>query len=113
MQEGNQQTTTVLTGTQTASVTSSAVSAGDFPSFVAYLNVTAAAGTTPTLDVSFQDSPDGTTWYDIPSAAFTQATAASRGRLVVTGVGPYLRAVATIGGTSPSFTFTVEVAGNY
>lgn len=62
---------------------------------VFYLNVTACAGGSDTLDVKVQDSPDGTTWYDL--ATFTQATGATTERKVATNIGRYLRAVGTNG----------------
>lgn len=86
---------------------------GGYSTMVAYLNVTAHSGSSPTLDVKFQDSPDGgTTWYDIPSAAFTQVTTTNgTQRLVVSNFGTKLRAVATEGGTTPSYNFTLDVVG--
>ncbi len=84
-----------------------------YNSFIAYLNVTAHAGTSPTLDVKFQDSPDnGTTWYDIDDAALTQVTTTNgQQRLVVNNAGPKCRAVVAVGGTSPSYTFALDVMG--
>ena len=43
---------------------------------VMQLNVTAASGTSPTLDVVVQDTVDGTNWNTI--ATFTQATGVTR-----------------------------------
>lgn len=70
------------------------------------LNVTAASGTSPTLDVVVEDTIDGTNWNAV--GTFTQAVAA--GRQVVTLSEPFtnqLRVRFTLGGTSPSFTFGV------
>ncbi len=106
--------TNVLTSVaQLASANSAAFNSGGYKTFVAYLNVTAHAGTTPTLDIKFQDSPDGgTTWYDIASGAFTQVTTSNgQSRLVISDVGPKVRAVTTLAGTSPSYTYTLDVAG--
>lgn len=82
------------------------------------LDVTAASGTTPTLDVVVQDSLDGTNWNTV--GTFSQKTAASR---EVINIGPRgdaqpagfawpfhprkVRIQWTIGGTTPSFTFSV------
>ena len=77
---------------------------------IVYLNVTAQAGTNPTLDVKLQDSPDGSIWFDVPGGAFTQVTAATGQQTLVPtrGLGNYMRAVATVGGSStPTFTFSV------
>lgn len=97
---------------RTASVTSSAFDVGDAQSLVAYLTVTAGSGTTPTLDIKFQDSPDsGTTWFDIAGASFTQVTGSSSTQVVSASrkFSNLVRCVVTIGGTTPSFTFHVEV----
>lgn len=74
----------------------------------AQLNVTAASGTSPTLDVKIQDSVDGgSTWNDV--GTFAQKTAAGREVVNVSGpFGPDLRVTWTVGGTSPSFTFAVD-----
>jgi hypothetical protein len=78
---------------------------------VAYLNVKAASGTTPSLVTTLQDSPDGVTWFDIPGGAFAAATAVGLQRLVVPNVGPFVRAVHTVTGTTPSFTIDFKIAG--
>lgn len=79
-----------------------------------YTNVTAASGTTPTLDIKIQDSPDGSTWYDVPSFANTQFTTTGSERKAAPNVGeklgPFIRLVWTLGGTSPDFTFQTDIA---
>lgn len=86
--------------------------AGGYNSFVAFLNVSAHTGSGGTLDVKFQDSIDGTNFVDISSAAFTQVTTANGiQRLVVSNVGPKCRAVVVAAGTSPNFTFSLDVSG--
>lgn len=72
------------------------------------LDVTAVAGTAPTLDVVLEDTLDGTNWNVV--ATFAQKTVA--GREVVNVTSPFsdrLRARWTVGGTTPSFTFSVLV----
>jgi hypothetical protein len=72
------------------------------------INVTAAAGTGPTLDVVIEDTLDGTNWNVI--GTFAQKTAV--GREVVNVTTPFadrLRARWTVAGTAPSFTFDVMV----
>ena len=76
-----------------------------------FLNITAVSGTSPTLDIKFQDSYDGTNWVDVASGAFAQKNATGVSSLVLSTVGPYLRAVQDVGGTSPSFTYDLYVAG--
>lgn len=103
---------TVLNGTFTTTGNGTTTPFSLSNAIVAYLNVTAASGTTPSLTVKFQDSPDGVTFYDIASGAFTAVTAAGTSRIVLpAGVGPFVRAVYTISGTTPSFTANVQIAG--
>jgi len=70
------------------------------------LQVTAASGTAPTLDVVVQDTVDGTNYNTI--ATFTQAAAVTREVIrLATPFTDSLRVVYTIGGVTPSFTFSV------
>lgn len=74
----------------------------------AQLNVTAAAGVAPTLDVVLEDTVDGTNWNAI--ATFAQKTATGREVLnVTTPFTDQIRVRHTIGGTAPSFTFSVAI----
>ncbi len=78
----------------------------------AVLNVGSVSGTTPTLDVKMQESDDDTTYTDIPGATFNQVTAGNQRQVIrFLRSKAFCRAVATIGGTTPSFTFSVEVFG--
>lgn len=94
---------------RTASGNSGAVSGfGDRSTLRAQLDATAAAGTTPTLDVVLEDTLDGTNWNVV--GTFAQKVAA--GREVINVTTPFtdrLRARWTVGGTTPSFTFSVIV----
>lgn len=88
---------------------------------VLHLDVTAVAGTLPTLDVKVQaKDPVSGAYVDLPGAAFVTKSVAgsdtltiypgvaeSAGRLESAVLPRTWRAVATIGGTSPSFTFSV------
>jgi len=74
-----------------------------------FLSVTAASGTSPTLDVVIQDSPDGLLWYDKES--FTQATTTTSEAKRLTNFGKFVRVKYTIGGTTPAFTFEVKATG--
>lgn len=82
------------------------------------VNVTAASGTTPTLLLTVEDSLDGTAWRGTTSGSTAVATSAS-----ITATGTYwfhvnagtnfgdrIRLKWTIGGTTPSFTFSVTCA---
>lgn len=99
----------VPSAARTVSGTSAVLSGYGLASTVrAQLNVTAASGTTPTLNAIIEDSVDGgTTWNTI--GTFAQKVAA--GREVINITTPFtntLRVSWTIGGTTPSFTFAVD-----
>ncbi len=95
----------------TAGLNSSALAVGDFNGVIAYLDVTSVSGTTPSMTVTMQDSPDGNTWYNIPSGAFTAVTAAGTQRLLLSNCGQYIRASIAVTGTTPSFTTNLQVVG--
>jgi hypothetical protein len=89
---------------RTATVNGSAVEAEQFGELYCELNVTAQSGTTPTLDVTIETSKDGTNWVQI--GAFTQVTTSTGvSRRSFGGVSRFVRGRATIGGTTPSYTF--------
>lgn len=82
---------------------------GDYDEIVGYLDVTAASGTTPTLDIDFQNTVDNGTVF-FTHSSFTQATAATTERKVFTapnGITGQIKI--TVGGTTPSFTFTLRL----
>lgn len=89
---------------RTATGNGSAFEPGDKAIARLRLNVTAAAGTSPTLNVTIQTSHDGTTWRS--AGTFTQATAVSEQRAAFS-IDRFVRATWTIAGTSPSFTFSI------
>lgn len=75
------------------------------------LDSAAGTGTTPTLDVKLQTSPDNSTWADA-GVAFTQVINAASQQIAaidVTKLQRYVRTVSTITGTTPSFTFSVNL----
>jgi hypothetical protein len=76
------------------------------------VNVTAVSGTTPTMTLEVQWSPDnGTTWVSSdPADTFTAITASTRVSKTVKRKGDQYRIKWTIGGTTPSFTFAVRRA---
>lgn len=73
----------------------------------ARLIVTAASGTTPTLDVTIEHSDDNSTFTNL--ATFGQKTATGEDAISFETSKRYVRATATIGGTTPSFTYKVDV----
>lgn len=104
---------TMLTGLQqeTSSGSASGHDGGASSSngLIAHLHVVAASGTTPTLDVKVQESPDGSTWADL--VTFDQVSDVDGQRKTTSGsVDRHLRVTWTVGGTDPDFTFVVAVA---
>lgn len=102
--------TVVASAARTASGNSSAVAGyGPIESIRAQLNVTASSGSSPTLDVTIEDSLDGTNWNTV--GTFTQKT--TTGRQVINVAEPFsdnVRVKWVIGGSSPSFTFDVVLS---
>jgi hypothetical protein len=95
---------------RTTTGTATAFSTGDVEVVQATLVVSAASGTTPTLDVRLETTVDGTNWDTVGSFPQQTTTQAGRGK-VFAGLGTQARWAWTIGGTSPSFTFTVTNKG--
>jgi len=75
---------------------------------VFYLDVTAVSGTSPTLDVTIEEKdPVSGKYFTI--GTFAQKTATGSERIVINPLyGTILRAKWVIGGTSPSFTFSLS-----
>lgn len=103
---------TLFSGTATATANGDAIAVGDRFGARLTLDVTAASGTSPTLDVKIQTRKDADdTWRDLAGTgipAFTQATAAGSQRKCFSGFDREIRYVATLGGTTPSFTFSLS-----
>lgn len=101
-------TTPVASAARTASGSTALTGLGPAESLRVQLNVTAASGTSPTLNVVVEDTLDGTNYNTI--GTFAQRVAA--GREVINITTPFAdlgRVSWTIGGTTPSFTFDVQV----
>lgn len=76
------------------------------------VDVTAASGTTPTLDLVVDWSHDGTNWFVAqPADSFTQITAATKAVKRFDVKAKFYRVRWTIAGTTPSFTFAVHQVG--
>lgn len=93
---------------RTTSSNSSTFPVGDADQLIGFLKVTATIG--GTLDVKFQDSPDGgTTWFDITGAAFSQVASGSSTQTVQSTriFGKNVRVLYTISGGG-GFTFSVS-----
>lgn len=109
---------------ETASTTGTAVELGDAATITATVAVTAASGTSPTMVVDIEGSDDNTNWFSLGQfgangyragsvgTAPSNFTAAATARGAVTGA-PYIRYKSTIGGTTPSFTYSVALTVTY
>lgn len=79
------------------------------------LDSAAGTGTSPTLDIKMQSSDtSGGTYTDIAGATFTQVTGTASQQAITISKDEakrYIRVVYTVGGTSPSFTFSVNAIG--
>lgn len=99
--------------TATSTVTGSGVDMRDTTPCFAELVVGTVSGTSPTLDVKLQESDtSGGTYSDISGATFAQVTASNKEEIInFKRTKRFVRALATIAGTSPSFAFAVNVFG--
>ena len=100
--------TTNTIRTSTTTTTTAAITPTFGTSYEVNIPVTAVTGTSPTLDVSIEESDDnGTNWlkvYDFPRIT---ATGIYRSP-VIPMTGTRLRYVQTVGGTTPSFTRAIN-----
>lgn len=78
----------------------------------AMLHVTDASGTGPSLIVKIQHSTDNSTWADLITFTTVTTTETSEFKTSTAGgtVNRYVRAISTIAGTSPSYTYGVSFA---
>jgi hypothetical protein len=109
-------------GAEGASVTGSPMELGDASVMTLAADVTAASGTSPTLVVVIEGSDDGITWHELGRIGSDGYRAGSVGtapaNFTTTGkvwatlpATRFVRYRSVIGGTTPSFTFSV--AGSY
>lgn len=79
------------------------------------LDSAAGTGTTPTLDIKVQSSDtSGGTFTDITGAVFTQVTGTAAQQAITISKDEarrWIRIVYTVGGSNPSFTFSVNGVG--
>jgi uncharacterized protein YcsI (UPF0317 family) len=99
----------------TTTANGTGISVKGFTHLLAILSVGTVTGTTPTLDVKLESSSTvGGTYAAITGATFTQvtgtpstATATQKVGVSLRGKAGFIRAVATIAGTSPVFPASV------
>ena len=104
------------TGAVTSTATSSAIDLLEYDGDVLLvLDSAAGTGTSPTLDVKITNSDASSgTYTDLSGATFTQVVdAASMQTLVINkdSAERYIKIVQTITGSSPSFTFSINLIG--
>lgn len=117
----NNKVTIAASAARTTSSDSGALQNASAKGILITLDITAASGTTPTLDVKVQRYDATSAKYvDLPGAAFAQKTGTGTDDLVIyPGIGETAnrsvsdvlgedyKVVWTIAGTTPSFTFTL------
>ncbi len=100
---------------KTATFNSEILNLTGYDMFGVSLDIGTVSGTSPTLDIKVQRRLDGTTWVDHYPQAENSETQATFAQITATKevskewpIWPHekIRLVFTIGGTSPSFTFT-------
>ncbi len=99
-------------GTETSSGTSASFGTGNMGLVGLFVNVAAASGTLPTLIVNIQHSPDNSIWYDVTGLTTASIGAIGTVQITLASLTPladYVRCKWTIGGLSPSFTFTADL----
>lgn len=102
----------IIADVASAAITSTATTAAITPTFgCSYqvnIPVTAISGTTPTLDVSIEESDDsGTNWFKVYDFPRITGTGIYRSPTIPL-TGNRVRYVQTVGGTTPSFTRAVN-----
>lgn len=85
---------------------------GSWVELMAFTTVTANGGTTPTLDIRVQYSPDGKNFID-SGDAFTQITTTNSVTVkkLTANFGKYMRLGLVLGGTAPTYTLSVVIIG--
>ena len=111
---------TVVAGVATAAVTSTATSSaidvleydGDV---MLILDSAAGGGSSPTLDIKVTESDaSGGRYTDLSGATFTQVTGSASMQTLAINKDEcklFIKIVQTIGGSSPTFTFSINLVG--
>jgi hypothetical protein len=107
MQEASGDTVLSLAAAS-ATANSGAIAAQGGAAYVLLMvQITAITGTSPTLVVKLQESSDNATWSDVVGATTASLTAVGSAVAFGAPAKGYVRAVATIGGTTPAVTATI------
>lgn len=108
---GNPRTRTVVASrTEVATGVSPAIESGGASNLDLALTISAASGTTPTFVLSLEwSNDDGVTWFaGDPADLFTSRSTPGGWVKSLVAKGYQYRFRWTIGGTIPSFTFTIQ-----
>lgn len=98
------------TGAASPHLSGPVANAGVAQAVVLGVHCSVITGTTPTLDVSLEESNDGASWTAITGSAITQLTAAGNRVAYAKVSKQYVRATATVGGTAgPAATFGADI----
>jgi hypothetical protein len=99
----------VAAGARTTTGVGSTFNTEDAIGFSATLSITAATGTTPTLDLTLQESLDnGTTWNNVSSFPQKTTTGTHPKTFGPLSPGSICRWSWVIAGTTPSFNFSID-----
>ena len=103
------------TAARTATGQTSGIDVRDYDGDLVFiLDSAAGGGSSPTLDVTIEDSADNSSFSALSGAAFTQVTGTASAQTLevdANGCKRYVRVKYTIGGSSPTFTFSVNAIG--
>ena len=104
------------TATRTATGQTSGIDVRDYDGDLVFVLDTTGggSGSSPTLDVTIEDSADNSSFSALSGAAFTQVTGTASAQTLEVSADNckrYVRIKYTIGGSSPSFTFSVNAIG--
>ena len=83
--------------------------AGAAADVLVLVHVTAASGTSPTLNVALEQSSDGVTWSAVTGSGIAQLIAAGNAIATASPSAQFVRVTSTVAGTTPSFTYSVSV----
>jgi hypothetical protein len=110
LQEAQGDSALVLTAQGAATVKSGPIAQAGAAAYVLVgVHCTAITGTTPTLDVSLDESVDGTTWTALGQSSTPQITAAGNAVAFAVPAKNFVRVSATVAGTTPSVTAKIAV----
>lgn len=76
------------------------------------IDITTVSGTSPTIDFKVQTEIDGQ-WVNLPNVTIAQQTTTGKVVAAMTNFGVEIRLSWTVGGTSPSFTFSATFLGKH